>query len=106
MEIMIKKIKKRDNPNAGLFATPQGTFNSPLDILVDFNGKEISLLDLINVFAKTQESIKTDLSNLKAGLKEYAEAEKLNDTAIAKSLDTISQRLLKLENVGNIWEAK
>ena len=55
---------------------------------------------------KTQIEFERDFNAFKETFKKYAEAENLNDTAIAKSLDVVSKRLFKLENIGNIWGAK
>ena len=104
---MIKrKEDKRNNPNLGLFQNAKGIFESPLDILLTVNGKEMTVIELFNLIVKNHIELEQDLTNLKETFKKYAEAEKINDTAIATSLDAISKRLLKLENVGNIWGSK
>ena len=98
-----KKIDKRNNPNLGLFKTAKGVFESPLDIPLIVNGKEMTVIELLSMIVKTQIEIERDFNAFKETFKKYAEAENLNDTAIAKSLDVVSKRLSKLENVGNIW---
>ena len=101
-----KKIDKRNNPNLGLFKNAKGVFESPLDIPLIVNGKEMTVIELLSMIVKMQIEIERDVNAFKETFKKYAEAENLNDTAIAKSLDVVSKRLLKLENVGNIWGAK
>ena len=101
-----KKIDKRNNPNLGLFKNAKGVFESPLDIPLIVNGKEMTVIELLSMIVKMQIEIERDVNAFKETFKKYAEAENLNDTAIAKSLDVVSKRLLKLENIGNIWGAK
>ena len=101
-----KKIDKRNNPNLGLFQNSKGIFESPLDIPVLVNGKEMTVIDLLGLVVKTQIEFERDFNAFKETFKKYAETENINDTAIAKSLDAISKRLFKLENIGNIWGAK
>lgn len=101
-----KKIDKRNNPNLGLFQNAKGTFESPLDIPLIANGKEMTVIELLSMIVKTQVETERDVNAFKETFKKYAEAENINDTAIAKSLDAISKRLFKLENVGNIWGTK
>ncbi len=101
-----KKIDKRNNPNLGLFKNAKGVFESPLDTPVIVNGKEMTVIELLSTIVKTQREFERDFNAFKETFKKYAEAENLNDTAIAKSLDVVSKRLFKLENVGNIWGAK
>jgi hypothetical protein len=101
-----KKIDKRNNPNLGLFQNAKGTFESPLDIPLIVNGKEMTVIELLSIIVKMQIEIERDVNAFKETFKKYAEAENINDTAIAKSLDAISKRLFKLENVGNIWGTK
>ena len=104
---MIKqKEDKRNNPNLGLFQNAKGVYESPLDIPLIVNGKEMKVIELLNLIVKNQIEFEQDFNAFKETFKKYAEAENINDTAIAKSLDAISKRLLKLENVGNIWGAK
>ena len=66
----------------------------------------MTVIELLSMIVKTQREFERDFNAFKETFKKYAEAENLNDTAIAKSLDVVSKRLLKLENVGNIWGAK
>lgn len=101
-----KKIDKRNNPNLGLFQNAKGVFESPLDIPLIINGKEMTVIELLSMIVKMQIEIERDVNAFKETFKKYAEAENINDTAIAKSLDAISKRLFKLENVGNIWGTK
>ena len=104
--MITKKEDKRNDPNMGLFQNAKGVYESPLDVIVIYNEKEMSLLGLLNKLASTQKTIAEDIANLKNVLTKYAEAEKINDTAIASSLDTLSKRVIKLETLGNIWEVK
>ncbi len=104
--MITKKEDKRNNPNLGLFQNSKGVYESPLDIPLIANGKEMTVIELLSTIVKTQIEFERDFNAFKETFKKYAEAENLNDTAIAKSLDVVSKRLLKLENVGNIWGAK
>ena len=47
-----KKIDKRNNPNLGLFKNAKGVFESPLDTPVIVNGKEMTVIEILDKQAK------------------------------------------------------
>ena len=63
-----KKIDKRNNPNLGLFQNAKGIFESPLDIPLIANGKEMKVIELLNLIVKNQIEFEQDFNAFKGNL--------------------------------------
>ena len=64
-----RKIDKRNNPNLGLFQNAKGTFESPLDIPLIVNGKEMTVIELLSMIVKTQVETERDFNAFKETFK-------------------------------------